>query len=371
MIMATWTSAQSYISLFFVATLALSSIGCKLRIVVLEGGRVVSESAAFNCQPTQKCTIDVSDVFFNETFQAVPADGYFFRRWKAGNLYLCADTYQNCPLSTASFAGKPALEQLLESDEIFSLGPLFAAGSCQPSRIETTDGFQNILVDEGQKCTATGQTQARYQGLVRRFRNGKLIELIGWDLGRMQGEAKNYYNDGITLRETSYYRRGKYHGEQKQYDEQGRLLVKARWQEGRLHGNHTTYDYSKAYLYNGNPSVTMSHYDSGQLSGDSRTDYPNGVWELRQWLEGVQYGLYEVFVPSRPGEVGGWRYVYVFVDGLIRYGYGYQRTAIGDNGEFKEVGGPHSAWVWECPYINGVLDETTCFRDGLDLEPRL
>jgi len=55
--------------------LLLSTTGCKLRIDVPEGGRVVSESGVFSCEPGQTCDIDINDFFFDETFKAVPDDG--------------------------------------------------------------------------------------------------------------------------------------------------------------------------------------------------------------------------------------------------------------------------------------------------------
>ena len=57
---------------YFLATLAAAAIiaGCKLEVIVPAGGRVVSESGNFSCDAGQSCTVDITDVFFDETFRA-------------------------------------------------------------------------------------------------------------------------------------------------------------------------------------------------------------------------------------------------------------------------------------------------------------
>jgi len=363
---------NAYIRGFLLAVLVLTLIGCKLRIKVPEGGRVASDSGTYSCESGQKCTIDVVDIFFDEDFLAQPAPGYYFRRWKGGERFFCADTYGSCRLSTVFFAGKPVLEQLLESDEIFFLMPLFAEGTCEQVRSETSDIFENILTEEGQKCTVPDQSEPAYQGPVESRKNGSLVSVISWDQGRMQGEARRYHKDGITLQEASAYVNGKYDGPMRTYDEQGRRTLVALWQAGILQGKQIAYDYTKSYLWEGEPIVRTSYYKDGLLDGESTSDYPDGVWEIRNWVEGVQEGDYEVFAPSYPNSVEGWRYVYVFVQGLVRYGYAYARVLVpGSTDEYVEEGGPDGPWIWSCEYIDGVLDEEDCFRDGLDLGPRV
>lgn len=106
--------------------LALS--GCKLEIRVPQGGKVVSTDGAYICEERQTCTIDVVDFFFDQTFVAEPADGYAFTSWKAeGNdRYLCGGESTPCWLSTEGFEGRPLIEAILESDEVFVLEPRFS-----------------------------------------------------------------------------------------------------------------------------------------------------------------------------------------------------------------------------------------------------
>ncbi len=370
--MFTWLTTNTPVRSVCLVALLLAIAGCKLRITVPEGGGVASESGAYRCASGQKCTIDVVDVHFDETFLAQPAPGYYFRRWKGGDRFFCADTYGSCRLSTVFFAGKPAFEQVLESDEVFFLMPLFAEGTCELTRSETSDIFENILTEEGRKCTVPDKPEPAYQGPVESRKNGKLVSIIAWDQGRMQGMAKRYHEDGTTLQEASSYVNGKYNGTQRTYDEQGRLTLVAQWQAGMLQGKHTAYDYTDSDLWDGEPVVRVSNYEDGLLDGESTNDYPDGVWEIRNWVAGVQEGFYEVFAPASPNSIEGWRYVYVFVEGIVRYGYAYARVAVpGTTNEYTEEGGPDGPWIWPCEYVDGVLDEDGCFRDGLDLGPRI
>jgi len=371
--MPDWPLRTTLGRLLVIATLVVAASGCRLRIVVPEGGRVVSESGAYQCEAGQKCNIEVVDIFFRETFRAEPAEGFYFRRWKDGDRHFCASTYAGCALATTGFGGNAALQQILESTEVFFISPLFAPGQCQQVVTTREDGFQHIYREEGQQCSVPGSNVQRHQGPVSSYKDDKLVSLVNWDQGRKHGRAVLYFDDGLTVKEVSAYQDNKYQGQQKLYDSQGRLLLSAHWQAGQLDGLRTSYDYSDAARFGGSPTVTMATYRAGKLDGQSTTTYPDGVWEKREYAQGVQQGLYEVFAPTIGGTDGqlGWRYVYVFVDGLIRYGYAYARYGIPGSDEYREEGGPHSAWVWECPYIDEMLDEETCFRDGLDLGERL
>ena len=150
-----------------VLAISLLVVGCKVRITVPEGGRVVSDSGAFSCEAGQTCDIDVSDVFFDETFRAQAKAGYFFRKWEAGDRLLCGESYQECHLFTTFFAGNAALEQFLESGEIFYLRPMFTSGSCTPYEI-TGKSIEGDLeyINRYQRCKlasdppkSTGQKQ--------------------------------------------------------------------------------------------------------------------------------------------------------------------------------------------------------------------
>ena len=108
--------------------------GCKIEIKVPQGGTVVSSDGAYTCEAGQTCVIDVVDLFFDETFIAEPAPGYYFSRWKEKDRYLCGGATTPCRLFTADFEGNPALQSILESDETYFLEPRFVWSLFRPEK---------------------------------------------------------------------------------------------------------------------------------------------------------------------------------------------------------------------------------------------
>jgi hypothetical protein len=98
---------------------------CKVRIVVPEGGSVSSDSGAFSCSSGKSCNISVVDLFFDETFRAVPASGYEFSKWKKRDRGFCGNKSEPCRLYTSGFAEYDNLIAFLESDAVFYLQPVF------------------------------------------------------------------------------------------------------------------------------------------------------------------------------------------------------------------------------------------------------
>jgi len=101
--------------------------GCKLEVIVPHGGKVVTEDGSFTCGPSETCVIDVVDLFFDQTFIAVPDEAFTFTHWKENSEgYLCRGETGPCELSTAQFDGNEMLEAVLESDETWRIRPRFA-----------------------------------------------------------------------------------------------------------------------------------------------------------------------------------------------------------------------------------------------------
>jgi len=120
--------------LFVVSLTLLSLVGCKIRIIVPEGGVVRTESGVYNCWPGQTCYIDVVDFYFDETFIAEPKNGYRFEVWKKGYQRFCGKDGRNtkpCRVHTTGFEENPDLAEVilgfLESDEVFYLEPIFVS----------------------------------------------------------------------------------------------------------------------------------------------------------------------------------------------------------------------------------------------------
>ncbi len=129
--------------------IASALAACRIAVEVPEGGSVVSASGAYSCSAGQVCNIRVNDVFFDETFTAVPAEGYFFKKWTRKPNAFCGDKLTDCSLATTGFVGKQALLDILESNTTFYLSPEFEKIpvvmekdiSTEGTRVARKDGF--------------------------------------------------------------------------------------------------------------------------------------------------------------------------------------------------------------------------------------
>jgi Thrombospondin type 3 repeat len=109
--------------IFALASTLLLLSGCFLEIRVPVGGSVVSQSGAYDCDSF--CSVPIWDLFFDETFEAVPDRGYGFVGWKKAELHFCGGKTTPCYLSTSQFADYPALMDMLSSNSVFYLEPEF------------------------------------------------------------------------------------------------------------------------------------------------------------------------------------------------------------------------------------------------------
>ena len=83
-----------YAVLFF---LVLLLYGCKVTIIVPEGGSVASGSGLRDCPEGQTCSFDIENgTTFSESFTAQPRRGYVFDRWKKAHKYLCGGSTAPC-----------------------------------------------------------------------------------------------------------------------------------------------------------------------------------------------------------------------------------------------------------------------------------
>ena len=84
--------------------------GCFIKFSPTPGGVVVNQSSTYpDCSAAEACEdIPVVDTTFDQTFTAVPDDGYEFIRWirAGGHLYGC-NTNPELRISTANSATVP------------------------------------------------------------------------------------------------------------------------------------------------------------------------------------------------------------------------------------------------------------------------
>jgi alpha-N-arabinofuranosidase len=99
---------------------------CKVVVNVPEGGKVTYQDGIDYCLAGEKCILEVSDVFFDETFVAVPAVGYRFTGWLKGERGIFGNSTDNgIRLFTSNFAFDNRLLAILDSDVEFYLKPVF------------------------------------------------------------------------------------------------------------------------------------------------------------------------------------------------------------------------------------------------------
>lgn len=103
--------------------LVLACTSCKIEITT-SSGQVRSDSGAYICKANETCVIDVVDTFFNETFTAIPRQGFTFTAWRTRPDALCGGSDTPCRLTTEGVDGTP-LSDILESDQKFFLEPVF------------------------------------------------------------------------------------------------------------------------------------------------------------------------------------------------------------------------------------------------------
>ena len=119
-----------------ISAIALAALaGCRLEVVVPEGGRVVSESGRYDCDELFVCSGEVTDSSFEETFTALPDPGYRFVEWSGTDSTVCEGSTESCKLRMLDLP--PTIRRsLLNSDMVARLVPIF----------EETDAPQAVSV---------------------------------------------------------------------------------------------------------------------------------------------------------------------------------------------------------------------------------
>jgi hypothetical protein len=118
------------ISALSIAILSVS--GCKLAVLLVEGGEVQSLGSG-TCQVAVPgvtgtvCIHEVSDTSYSETFTAVAAPGWQFVKWNDGDGFICAgSTNPTCVVSNTFGAGDPLVESHVASSATYYIMPVFS-----------------------------------------------------------------------------------------------------------------------------------------------------------------------------------------------------------------------------------------------------
>ena len=166
--------------------LAVLITGCKVAVIVLEGGEVQSEGAG-TCAPGTNCIVEVGDNY-SDTFTAVPAEGWYFEKWNSGYGFLCGGSIKpNCLVSNKEADSSDInVLGLIRSDTTFYLMPVFwrkpptvIAGDKEWLRPEefpyTAEEVRAICPGPDGVCT--GQLEVRH---FRGIAGGGMFNLTGY-----------------------------------------------------------------------------------------------------------------------------------------------------------------------------------------------
>jgi len=120
--------------------------GCKLAVIVVEGGEVQSTGSG-TCVVGSICIVDVPDPNFSRTFTATPYDDWYFKKWNSGDRCFCADsTDPICTLSFQEYEESKEVKNIVASSEVFYLMPVFTMDNPIKDTI-TVDGKILAQVD--------------------------------------------------------------------------------------------------------------------------------------------------------------------------------------------------------------------------------
>ena len=122
--------------LLVLVTLTLA--GCRLEIIVPEGGQVTSASGNYNCDEASTCRADITDGNFEDTFTALPNAGYRFVGWSKTQSNVCEGLDGGCKLSLRALPIS-LRNRILSSSSVGRLVPIF----------EATDAPQEVIVSGG------------------------------------------------------------------------------------------------------------------------------------------------------------------------------------------------------------------------------
>jgi predicted secreted Zn-dependent protease len=140
----------------FLIVIFLPLAGCKIQLDQTEGGGVVSSSGLFNCTSRETCTLHIEDEYFQDSFTAMPDDGYVFVGYSEEKGELCRGRLDPIcsDIDTRALQAFPDLIEYISGDVAFKLAPQFErlAGAAQDelssaNPIETEYRLINYEVD--------------------------------------------------------------------------------------------------------------------------------------------------------------------------------------------------------------------------------
>lgn len=134
-------------TLKFILLISIAALltGCKLAVIVVEGGEVKSDRSG-TCMAGSVCIVEVTDTNFQDAFEPAPNAGWYFDSWSSGDRFFCGGSNDPvCILSLQEHTENKAIGEIVASSETFYLMPLFK--QLQP----------NLIVVDGRTVKVEGR----------------------------------------------------------------------------------------------------------------------------------------------------------------------------------------------------------------------
>jgi hypothetical protein len=120
-------TTQKLLRFLLLVCVASVAVGCKLAVIVVEGGEVRSAFTG-TCSEGTICIIEDNEPNYRHRFYAYPKRGWYFEKWGSGANFLCADSnYDVCSVPFVPPASRdlPLVEAIVASSETFYVMPIF------------------------------------------------------------------------------------------------------------------------------------------------------------------------------------------------------------------------------------------------------
>jgi hypothetical protein len=164
-------------NIFLLVCIAVSMAGCKLAVIVVEGGEVQSISSG-TCLEGTICVHQVNDTTYAETFTAIPNSGWMFDKWNSGHGFFCQDsTDPICVISGEGTEENEAIAAIVESDKTFYIMPIFRPITPITDTV-TVDGREWAQVDLFTNLTWDHINAVCPEGVCAGILNG--FDMTGW-----------------------------------------------------------------------------------------------------------------------------------------------------------------------------------------------
>ena len=177
------------------ATVGLVSLlaGCKLAVIVVQGGEVQSVSSG-TCTAGNVCVHDITADDFSDTFTAVPDSGWTFVRWNSGGDFLCEDdTSPTCAVSNVGLASVAGVQAIIDSEKAYHIMPIFEFGGLPIPGFKADDNNQWAPPGLFAGLTYNEIAAACPGGVCSGILNGYNVDGWNWASGPMVAALFNSY----------------------------------------------------------------------------------------------------------------------------------------------------------------------------------